>query len=249
MLVRLPSAAVYSPQVLKEHRWLPELAPMLPLPIPTPLALGLPCHEYPWHWSVYRWLRGEQVGEATGVNQPRLAARLGAFLAALQSIDPAGGPRPGPENFHRGGPLNIYQSETERAIEYLKDSIDQSAARKIWKAALDARCERPPVWVHGDVSLGNLLVDNGELSAVIDFGGLAVGDPACDLAIAWSPWEREAQVALRSTLPLDGATWARGRGWALWKALIQLARLTPAAPAMKREAQIVLENVLANAPV
>lgn len=248
MVVRLPSAAVYAPQVLKEHRWLPKLAPTLPLPIPIPLALGSPCREYPWHWSVYRWIPGEQAGAANGVSRPRLAAALGTFLTALQSIDPTGGPAPGPENFHRGGPLKIYASETRRAIELLKGSIDESAARQVWEAALDAACERPPVWVHGDMSLSNLLVDNGELSAVIDFGCSAVGDPACDLAIAWSSWGREAREALRSALPLDAATWARGRGWALWKALILLAKLTAAPPVLEGEARIVLEEVLAATP-
>ena len=249
MVVRLPSAAVYAPQVLKEHRWLPKLAPKLPLPIPLPLAMGSPGPEYPWHWSVYRWIKGEQAGAAKGLNRPRLAADLGSFLAALQSIDPTGGPLPGAGNFHRGGSLEIYASETDRATKLLKGSIDERAARNVWETALDAACERPPVWVHGDISLSNLLVDNGELSAVIDFGCSAVGDPACDLAIAWSPWGREAREALRSTLPLDPATWARGRGWALWKALIILARLTSATPTIKREARIVLEEVLADAPV
>jgi aminoglycoside phosphotransferase (APT) family kinase protein len=248
MVVRLPSAAAYAPQVLKEHQWLPQLAPKLPLPIPAPLALGSPCQDYPWHWSVYRWIAGEPAGSAQGVDGPRLAAALGYFLAALQGLDPTGGPLPGPENFHRGGPLKTYAPQTERAIALLAGRIDAAAARLVWETALDAVCERPPVWVHGDISLGNLLVDKGELSAVIDFGCSAVGDPACDLAIAWSPWGRDAREALRAALPLDGATWDRGRGWALWKALIILAKLSPAPPAMQEQARGVLDEVLADRP-
>jgi aminoglycoside phosphotransferase (APT) family kinase protein len=226
MLVRLPSAAGYAAQVEKEKRWLPILAPLLPLPIPTPLALGAPANDYPWKWSIYEWIDGEVALPERIIDLCDFAIRLARFLVALQGIDTADGPRPGPHNFYRGGPLLTYDAQTRQAIAMLKDKIDTDAATEIWNAALTATWHGKPVWVHGDVSLGNLLLREGRLSAVIDFGILGVGDPACDLAIAWTLFQGDSREAFRATLQLDTGTWARGRGWTLWKALILAAGLT-----------------------
>ncbi|HEX2183462.1 MAG TPA: aminoglycoside phosphotransferase family protein [Rubrobacteraceae bacterium] len=223
MSVRLPSAAPYAPQVEKEHRWLPRLAPLLPLPIPVPLARGEPGEGYPFPWSVYRWLEGEPAVTARVDDAVEFARTLARFLIALRRIDPAGGPRPGRHNFFRGGPLTVYDAETRRAIAALDGRIDADAATAAWEAALAAAWHGPPVWFHGDVAAGNLLVEEGSLSAVIDFGTSGVGDPSCDLAIAWTFFEGEGRDAFRAALRLDDATWRRGRGWALWKALITLA--------------------------
>lgn len=243
MSVRLPSAAAYAAQVNKEQRWLPRLAPFLPLPIPVPLAMGRPAEGYPWPWSVYRWLDGKPaaVGRITDLRQ--CATALAEFLVALQRIDPSGGPPPGSHNFFRGGPLTVYDGETRRAIAALAGTIDAAAATAVWEAALAATWRGAPVWVHGDVAAGNLLVEGGRLSAVIDFGCSAVGDPACDLAIAWTLFAGGSREAFRAALPLDAATWARGRGWTLWKALITLADpRTPDADESRR----VLAAVLAD---
>jgi aminoglycoside phosphotransferase (APT) family kinase protein len=133
---------------------------------------------------------------------------------------------PGPYNFsHREG-LTNYDAETRHAIDILKNRIDADAVIEIWKTALTTRWENPPVWVHGDISAGNLLVKEGKLSAVIDFGGLAVGNPACNLVIAWKFFRSKSRETFRAMLPLDAGTWARGRAWALWKALIIAAGLT-----------------------
>jgi aminoglycoside phosphotransferase (APT) family kinase protein len=226
MLVRLPSAAGYAAQVEKEQRWLPILAPLLPLPIPTPLALGTPANGYPWKWSIYEWIDGEVALPERIIDLHDFATRLARFLAALQGIDTADGPGPGLHNFYRGGPLLAYDAQARQAIAVLKDKIDVDAATEIWNAALTAIWHGKLVWVHGDVSLGNLLVRGGRLSAVIDFGILGVGDPACDLAIAWTLFQGDSRDAFRATLKLDADTWARGRGWTLWKALILAAGLT-----------------------
>ena len=223
MSVRLPSAEGYEPQVDKEHRWLPRLAPLLPLPIPVPLAKGVPGEGYPFNWSVYRWLEGQTATAGRIADVRRFATALAGFLRALQRIDPTGGPPPGRDNFFRGGPLTVYDAETRRAIAALEGRIDTEAATAAWEAALEARWQGPPVWFHGDVAAGNLLVEAGRLSAVIDFGISGVGDPSCDLAIAWTLFRGESRDAFRAALGPDGATWARGRGWALWKALIKLA--------------------------
>jgi aminoglycoside phosphotransferase (APT) family kinase protein len=246
MSVRLPSAAGYAAQVAKEHRWLPRLAPRLPLPIPVPLALGVPAAGYPWHWSVYRWLDGENALIASIADLPQLATTLAQFLVTLQRIDPSGGPPPGPHNFWRGGPLTIYDPETRQALAALDGRLDTAAATAVWEAALAAPWSGPPVWLHGDVAAGNLLVQGGRLSAVIDFGCSGVGDPACDLAIAWTLFSGASRAAFRAGLPLDNATWARGRGWALWKALITLVGSLHTNPPATDMARRVIDEVLAD---
>jgi aminoglycoside phosphotransferase (APT) family kinase protein len=220
--VRLPSAAAFAPQVEKEHRWLPILASHLPLPIPEPLAMGAPGEGYPWPWSVRGWLDGAPMSQFPA-EPAGLAHALAAFLAALHRIEAAGGPPPAPHNFHRGGSLAVYDAETRAALAALAGRIETAAAAKVWDAALGSAWASAPVWVHGDVAPGNLLVRDGRLSAVIDFGSMAVGDPACDLAIAWTHFTGVSRDTFRAVLPLDPATWARGRGWALWKALITAA--------------------------
>ena len=244
MTVRLPSAAGYAPQVEKEHRWLPELAPLLPLPIPIPLAKGEPADGYPWRWSVYRWIEGETAATERIEDPVEFAGALADFLVALYGIDPAGGPRPGPHNFFRGGPLTVYDAETRRALAALEGAFDTAAAGAVWRAALAAGWRGPPVWFHGDVARGNLLVRDGRLAAVIDFGTSGVGDPSCDLAIAWTLFEGESREAFRAALRLDEGTWARGRGWALWKALITLA--APDGPETAEEARRVIHEILAD---
>jgi aminoglycoside phosphotransferase (APT) family kinase protein len=246
MSVRLPSAEEYAPQVEKEHRWLPKLAPLLPLPIPVPLAKGAPGDGYPFPWSVYRWLEGETA--ATGrIDDPvDLATTLADFLAALYRIDPTGGPPPGRHNFFRGGPLTVYDAETRRALAALDGEVDTNAAGTVWEASLGTEWDGPPVWVHGDVAAGNLLVKNGRLSAVIDFGTSGVGDPACDVTIAWTLLSGESRDAFRAALPIDDATWARGRGWALWKALITLAEYLRTDAEKAEEARRVICEVLAD---
>jgi aminoglycoside phosphotransferase (APT) family kinase protein len=246
MSVRLPSAEGYAAQVEKEHRWLPQLAPLLPLPIPTPLALGAPAAGYPWHWSVYRWLEGEVATTAHLADRPQFAKALAQFLIALWQIDPAGGPPPGLHNFFRGGPLTVYDSETRDALAVLNGRVDTGAATAVWEAALEATWRHPPVWVHGDIAAGNLLVREGRLSAVIDFGCSGVGDPACDLTMAWTFFSGESRETFRAALPVDGATWARARGWALWKGLITVAAHLHTDPTAAGEAQRIVEAVLAD---
>jgi aminoglycoside phosphotransferase (APT) family kinase protein len=221
MAVRLPRIERATWQVDKEHAWLPRLAPHLPLAVPVPLARGCPGEEYPWPWSITPWLKGEHV-TIERLTDPRQAATdLARFLTALQRIDPAGGPPPGAHNFGRGVPLAQRDSHTREAIRALDGMLDTAAVTAVWDAALQAPAwQGPPVWIHGDVSAGNLLAVQGRLSAVIDFGGLGVGDPACDLMITWTLFSGESREAFRAALAVDDATWARGRAWALSWALI-----------------------------
>ncbi|MBA3857392.1 MAG: aminoglycoside phosphotransferase [Cyanobacteria bacterium PR.3.49] len=225
MSIRLPSAESYADQVAKEHQWLPKLAPHLPLPIPMPLAKGVPADSYPWHWSVYKWIGGETATRDRIKDLSEFARALASFLKALHRIDIEDGPAPGAHNFFRGGSLSVYDEETRQAISVLDGKIDSDLALHVWEMALSSTWNSAPVWVHGDVSAGNILVKNGTLSAVIDFGCCAVGDPACDLAIAWTLFEGESRRVFRESLSLDEETWARARGWTLWKALITACKL------------------------
>jgi len=217
------SASEYALAVSKEHRWLPVLAPQLPLPIPVPLAKGEPGAGYPYSWSVYPWLDGESASADAIADPVRFAVELAGFLTALRSIDSADGPRPGKHNWFRGGTLRTYDRQTQNALAQVYGHVDGGLARQIWENALDARWDGVESWFHGDVSEGNLLLKDGQLAAVIDFGTCGVGDPACDLAIAWTLLTAEGRQAFRERLAVGPAEWARGRGWALWKALATYA--------------------------
>ncbi len=223
MSVRLPSADAYAPQVGKEQRWLPALAAGLPLPIPQPLARGEPGCGFPRPWSVYRWLAGAPASLGRISDLTRFAADLAAFLSSFHALGATAGPPAGEHSFFRGGSLSVYDAQTRALIEELADEFDPQAATAVWEEALASRWSREPVWVHGDVTAANLLVVDGRLAGVIDFGCMAVGDPACDLAIAWTLLEGPSRSEFRAGLGLDSDTWARGRGWALWKALLTRA--------------------------
>ncbi|MEV6342814.1 aminoglycoside phosphotransferase family protein [Actinoplanes sp. NPDC051851] len=231
MSVRLPSAAEYALAVEKEHRWLPRLAPRLPLPVPVPLAQGSPGFGYPFSWSVYPWIDGTPLTPGALTDPPAFAASLAGFLLALRAVDPGDGPAPGLHNWYRGGSLRRYDGEFQRALGLLGDRVDADRARVLWKDALDAPWDGEPTWFHGDIALGNLLLDAaGDLSAVIDFGTCGVGDPSCDLAIAWTVLTADARELFRAHLCVPAAEWTRGRGWALWKTLVTCAHSSSPEP-------------------
>jgi aminoglycoside phosphotransferase (APT) family kinase protein len=224
MAVRLPRRVGRTVDSLeKECEWLPRLAPHLPLAVPLPVALGAPGEGYPCRWAVYSWLEGE-AATIDSLDDPHVAAKdLARFLAALQRLDTAGAPSVGEHNFFRGVPLAERDATTRRAIAALDGKIDVGAVTAAWEAALRAPdWDRPPVWIHGDFSDGNLLAARGRFSGVIDFGGIAAADPACDVMVAWSFLPADARDVFRAELAVDDATWARARGWALSVALIAL---------------------------
>jgi aminoglycoside phosphotransferase (APT) family kinase protein len=222
--LRLPSADSSVAQVAKEHRWLPVLARHLPLPIPEPVAMGRPGDGFPRPWSVYRWIAGEPASTGQVTDLAGFACVLADFLAALHAIDAGGGPPPGAHNFYQGAPLATWDEQTRQLIRLTAGDIDARAATSVWDTALASTWEQAPVWVHGDLTASNVLVAGGALHAVIDFGGVAVGDPAYDLVMEWEFFTGESAAAFRRGLHLDEATWGRGRGWALWKALAAIGR-------------------------
>jgi aminoglycoside phosphotransferase (APT) family kinase protein len=229
--VRLPRIHWAVGQADKEARWLPKLAPHLPLAIPAPLAHGRPAEGYLWGWSVYRWLPGENAIHASIDDLTQVATDLAQFIRALEQIDARGGSPNGAEQEHaplspRGGPLAARDAETRAAIASLAaigGLIDADAVTAAWEASRDAPIwDRPLVWIHGDLQPGNLLIEHGRLSAVIDFGCLGLGDPATDLMLAWTLFHGPSRNAFRAALDVDDATWLRGRGWTLSVALIAL---------------------------
>ena len=224
MKVRLPSAMGYSEQAEKEAHWLPKLAPQLPLPVPVPVGIGQPAEGYPCAWSIYEWLEGEPTTRE-GLHDPvQFGWDLAKFLAALQRIDATGGPPPGQHNYFRGADvMAVYGADARGYVDKLADVIDAPAAHAVLDAAQAATVTELPVWIHGDIAVGNLLLREGRLGAVIDFGGCGVGDPACDLVIAWAFLEGAGREAFRLSVPATEAMWARARGWALWKATFLIA--------------------------
>jgi aminoglycoside phosphotransferase (APT) family kinase protein len=244
--VRLPRVPTATGQVDKEHRWLPRLAPLLPLAIPLPLERGCP-GGYPWNWSVYRWLDGE-TATIERIADPRHAAvALAQFVAALERIDPAGGPPPAESNSFRGVPLATRDAETRDAITALHGALDGDEVTAAWEAALEGPAwPGPPIWIHGDLSPGNLLTQRGRLSAVIDFGCLGVGDPACDLIVAWNLFSAETRDVFRAALQVDDATWARGRGWALSMGLIAVPYYKSTNPVLAGIGRRAIDEVLSD---
>jgi aminoglycoside phosphotransferase (APT) family kinase protein len=245
LTVRLPTGPWYAEQVAKEQRFLPVLAPQLPLPIPVPVGRGEPALGYPYPWSIYGWLDGD-VAQPQRIGDLReFAVDVAGFLTALRRVDPTGGPAPGRHNFFRGGALATYDDETRRALDTLGPGVDRVVVTEAWETALAATWHGAPVWFHGDVATGNLLVRDGRLCAVIDFGTSGVGDPSCDTAIAWTLLSGPSRAAFVDAYAADPATWARGRGWTLWKALITIAPYADGDPAASR-ARHVLAEVLAD---
>jgi aminoglycoside phosphotransferase (APT) family kinase protein len=221
-VVRIPSAPDYVPQVAKEQAWLPVLAPSLPFPTPRVVGVGEPTTEFPWPWSVYAWIDGETAMAAPIDDDVRFARDLAGFLVALRGADATGAPGPGPHSAYRGAPVAHWNDDVEAMLPRISDPGQRATAVAIWQDALADPYRGEPVWFHGDVARANLLVRDGRLSAVIDFGCSGVGDPACDTVIAWTHFEGDARREFMVGYDADDATWARGRGWALWKVLILL---------------------------
>lgn len=240
LVVRLPRYPGAVGDVEHEQRWLPRLAPRLPVAVPEALGRGEPSAEYAWPWSVFRWLDGHNP-VAGAVEEPRsLAGDLAEFVRALRRIDP----RDGPPN-HRGVPLAKRDGATRSAIAQLDGRIDTAAVTALWEEALRAPARQaPPVWAHGDLSPGNVLVAEGRLRAVIDFGTVGVGDPAVDLIVAWNLLPASARGTFRDAVGADDAEWARGRGWALSISLIQLPYYWQTNPALAENSRHVIHEIL-----
>ena len=244
LVVRLPRVGWATRQAAKEVVWLPKLAPHLPLALPVQVATGHPAAGYPHAWSIYEWLPGDNANGTIG-DLDQAAVDLAAFIRALRQVDTTDAP-PRPPGA-RGAPLIESDTVVRRSIAALGDRIDGPAVLGIWEESRDAPpWDGPEVWVHGDLLPGNLLVVDGRLSAVIDFGGLNVGDPACDLQPAWNVFAGASRERFRSELEVDDASWLRGRGWALAQSVTALPYYWDTNPGMIRQALNALTQVLAD---
>jgi aminoglycoside phosphotransferase (APT) family kinase protein len=244
LAARLPRIGWATDQAAKEAQWLPKLAPHLPVAVPVQVAMGHPAEGYPFEWSVYEWLPGESA-DGTIDDLDRAAVDLAAFVKALRQVD-ANDAHPRALG-GRGAPLAELDEQVRRSIAELGDRIDGDAALLSWEESLKApRWDGEEVWVHGDLLPGNLLVVDGRLSAVIDFGGLNVGDPACDLQPAWNVFAGDSRTRYRAELEVDDASWLRGRGWALYQAVSALPYYWYSNPGMIRQASHALAQVLAD---
>lgn len=240
MVARLPRVGRYSEDVEREHRWLPLLAPHLPVDIPAPLAKGAPGEGYPFPWSVYRWLDGETPTPGRLEAPAPLAADLAEFVTTLRGLDLGDAP---PAAFR--GPLAAHDAGVRAAIEESRGLVDTEAATTAWDAALRVPdWSGPPVWVHADLMPGNLLLSGGRLTAVIDFSAVGVGDPACDLMVAWNLLPAGVRDDFRKAVRADYATWARGRGMALLKALLALPYYLHTNPTFAANARHVIHEIL-----
>jgi aminoglycoside phosphotransferase (APT) family kinase protein len=220
----------------RELDWLPRLAPLLPLEIPVPVAQGSPTGEYPWFWDIHTWVRGDTV-PVEQIDVVRAARDLATLVGALQQLSPAGAPK------GRGIPL----AERDEEMRYwLARFGDDQGVTAEWERALSASpWDGPPVWHHGDLDARNWLVRDGRISGVIDWAAMGVGDPACDVMVAWKLHTSAARDAFRQALPTDDATWERARGWVLSQAIAALAYYTPENnPSLYHEARRWLELVL-----
>ena len=242
LAVRLPRIGWATEQAEKEARWLPRLAPHLPLAVPTPVGLGRPDEGYPFAWAVQEWLPGQNAN-GTLEDLEQAARDLAAFIAALRAVSIAGAPPRAPGS--RGCPLAEQDDDVRRSVAALGDRIDGAAAVRCWEQSLAAPTwDGADVWIHGDLLPGNLLVVDGRLSAVIDFGGLNVGDPACDLQPAWNVFTERSRRTFFAELRVDEAMRLRGRGWALSQALIALPYYWDTNPGIVAQALQALAQVL-----
>lgn len=228
MLIRMPTTENYALKVPKEPELLPQLAKRLSFAIPAPIKIGKPSVDYPYPFSIYKWLPGKSINllMLTDQEKEQLAFDLAKFLKELQAITDVKTQTPGQHNWRRGDHVSVYDVGARKQIAKLGNIIDANNALSLWDKACESKWIKPPVWVHGDFAIGNMLINNAKLSAIIDFGGVAVGDPACDLVIAWTYLSGKSREIFINEMDLDEDTWLRARAWALWKATFELCQIT-----------------------
>lgn len=240
LIVRLPRIHWAEGGVEKDFRWLPQVAPLLPVEVPVPLGLGRPAEGYPWVWGVYRWIEGELA--VAGAADSDLAKDLARFVLALQRLELSGAPQ-APRAF----PLREFEDSVRPALVQSKGLVDVDAVAAAWEEALDVpEPAAPPVWIHGDLMPANLLLRGGRLAAVLDWSGLGLGNRAPDLMPAWNLFDAETRAIYRAELDVDDETWALGRGWALGTAIVALPYYVETNPTLADNARYRIREILAD---
>ncbi|MBN8827962.1 MAG: aminoglycoside phosphotransferase family protein [Sphingobacteriia bacterium] len=227
ILIRMPTADEYALKVSIEQELLPKLAPFLSISIPAPIKMGKPSNDYSYPFSIYKWLPGKSLNliNLSTKEKEILAFDLARFLQELHAIKNVAGLVPGQHNWWRGDHISVYDKNVREQIAKLAGIIDDEKVMNLWERACNTKWNNNPVWVHGDFASGNILIQEGKLSAVIDFGSTATGDPACDLVIAWTYFEGKAQEIFINAMNIDKDTWLRACAWALWKATFVLCNI------------------------
>lgn len=241
LYARLPRVQGWAQDLDKEWQWLPRLAPHLSLQIPEPFAHGHPESSYPFAWAIYRWIDGQPYADALVDDEREAARELAQFVAELRRVAPVGAPRGGRR------PLRELDAVTRAAIRSAADAIDSDAATAAWELALQAPAwNGTPVWIHTDLLRSNVLVRDGRLRAVIDFGGAGVGDPAADVIAAWSVLGPTGRGVFRDALDVDDGTWERARGFALHQAALIIPYYRETNPGFVAPAKRTVEEILAD---
>jgi aminoglycoside phosphotransferase (APT) family kinase protein len=241
LYARLPRVQDWAQDLDKEWQWLPRLAPHLSLQTPEPVAHGHPESSYPFAWAIYRWIDGQPYADALVDDEREAARELAQFVVELRRIDPVGAPRGGRR------PLRELDAVTRAAIQSARDAIDSEAATAAWERALQAPAwNGTAVWIHTDLLRSNVLVRDGRLCALIDFGGAGVGDPAADVIAAWSVFGHTGRGVFRDTLDVDDGTWDRARGFALHQAALIIPYYRETNPGFVAPAKRTVGEILAD---
>lgn len=244
MVVRMPRIGWADEQASREAIWLPVLGPYLPVAVPQPVFIGAPTVDYPWRWSVYRWLPGDDAQRTPPANKGAAAQTLARIVAGLRRVPTTGGAHRG----SRSGTLQTRHQDTLDALRALQPLglINVGRAAELWNAWVQEPITTDAsVWLHSDIHGGNLLVTDGHISALIDFGGLTLGDPAVDTTVAWTFLDEPERTLFATQLAIDPAQWRRSRAWALSIALIQLPYYQTTNPVLAATALRTINAVLA----
>jgi len=245
LAVRLPRRPSAVEGLEREQAWLPRLAPFLPLPVPSAVAKGAPGEAYPWPWSVCRWLEGENPTPGRVSDTGGLARDLAGFIRALQAIDARAAA--GQYTHGRGAPLSRWRATIDERLGWLADLDNIGTIAAAWEADAAAPAwNGAPVHLHGDMSFGNLLVREGRLSGVIDWGCMAAGDPACELQVAWSLFDPAGRAAFKAAMAVDEATWIRGRAWGLAMGVLNVSYYRTTSPSIAAHGWRAIDAALAD---
>lgn len=241
-LIRLPRTKSSSLNIEKELTWLPRLGPKLPISIPKILCKGLSNKNYPFPWLICEWLDGINPDQEDMVGKLKVAADLATFVNAMQQIPAKSGP-----NCRRGQPLNTCDKQVLQSIPLLNKLYDTSLLKKLWESAINVpHWKKEPVWIHGDLHAGNLIVKDRILVGIVDWGLAGVGDPACDMMVAWTLLNQQSRKIFHSIIQPDDDSWARGRGWALFLGIVGYPYYRNKNPIFARIAKRALDQVIAD---